>query len=260
MLDRTDHNHLAMLANSRERIGGNNPPGAINYAQETMTAIALFLKDHPVIQTDADARAAKLIKDRGDAAVKEMEDERDALVRPLNEQVATINGRYRPVRDPLKKVIDDVKARLTAFIRTEERKRQEIADAARKAREELERAAREAEEREREARENASLGELDVDVVGATVDADAAFAEFERADRQAARAERDAHVKIGGGFARSVSLRQRETLTITDIAEAIAAVGVTDKIRDAVLSAARDFRKAFGELPDGVAAEYEQSV
>ena len=107
MLDRTNHN---ALHEARFGIGGNNPPDMIALAQGTMTAVGRFLADHPVIQDEIEAKEAKLLKDRADDAVKDMEAERDGLVRPLNEKVAAINGRYRPVRDPLEKIIKELRA------------------------------------------------------------------------------------------------------------------------------------------------------
>ena len=52
------------LLNPREAIGSNNPPTPIDYAQDTTKALSDFLLDHPVIQTEAEARDAKLHLDR----------------------------------------------------------------------------------------------------------------------------------------------------------------------------------------------------
>ena len=105
MLDRTDHNRLAEATQRHFGIGGNGPPSLIDLAREAMTAVGAFLKDHPTIATEEDARAAKLMKDRADGTIKDMEDERGGLVRPLNTQVAEINGRYRAIRDPFTKTL-----------------------------------------------------------------------------------------------------------------------------------------------------------
>lgn len=252
MLDRTDHNRLG--------IGGNGCPSMIELAQGTVSALADFLKDHPVIQSEEEARAAKLLKDRADNAIKDMEDERDKLVRPLNTQVAEINARYRPVRDPLVRIIAELKARLNRFIDGEAKRRQAIAEAAQRVAAERATLARQAEEAEREAKDEASQGVCDVDVAGATITADAAFEAFEKAERAAERAQRETHVKIGGGFAKALSQRTHEVLTIADWQAAIEEMGLTDGIKEAILTAARSYRKTFGELPDGITSTQERSV
>jgi hypothetical protein len=53
-------------------------------------------------------------------------------------------------------------------------------------------------------------------------------------------------------------MRRTETLVLDDAAAAIAAIGVTDKIKDAILSSARDYRKLHGSLPAGVSAVTER--
>ena len=55
-------------------------------------------------------------------------------------------------------------------------------------------------------------------------------------------------------------MRTVEVLVIDDVAKAIKILGLTDKIRDAVLSSARDFRKNFDELPDGVRSTWERQL
>ena len=85
-------------------------------------------------------------------------------------------------------------------------------------------------------------------------------ADFQKADREAARADKATHVKIGGGWGNSVSLRTKETLVLVSYAKAITAIGPNDKIRDAILSAARDYRKEKGHLPEGVSAETTREI
>lgn len=251
----------------RAVIGGNNPPGPIEMAESIMQALSDWMKDHPVIETEEDARAAKPLIDRAKAAMDEVESERDGKVRPLNEKVAEINAEYKAIHntDPKKpgtfnKVFNELKARVADFLRREEQKRLAAAAEARRLQEEAERQAREAEEREREALHGASLGEIDVDVATVTKQADEAFSTFERQSRFADRAERDTKVKIGGGFAGAVSLRTAETLQVDDALKAIVVIGATDRIREAILTEARAYRKANGRLPDGVSATTERKL
>src|SRR5260370_339656 len=72
---------------SRAVIGGNNPPGPIEMAESIMQTLSDWMQDHPVIQTEEDARAAKPLIDRAKAAMDELESERDGKVRPYNEEV-----------------------------------------------------------------------------------------------------------------------------------------------------------------------------
>lgn len=247
--------------------GDNNPPGPIEMAESIMQTLSDWMKEHPVIQTEDDARAAKPLIDRAKAAMDELETERDSKVRPYNEEVAKINAEYKAVHntDPKKpgtfnKIFNELKLRVSDYLRKEEQKRLAAAAEARRIQEEAERQAREAEKREREALENASAGEIGVDVAAVTKEADAAFETFERQSRFADRAERDTKVKLGGGFDSAVSLRSAETLRLDDPLKALVVIGVTDKIRDAILSAARDYRKLNGKLPDGVSSTKERKL
>jgi hypothetical protein len=249
MLDRTDTAGL----------GHNNPPGPIDSAKETMDTLSRWLGQHPAIENDTAARAAKAEADRAKAALDDMERERDGLVRPLNTQVAEINGRYKPVRTALERLADELRKRLGAYARALEIERVRQAEAARQAAEEAERLAREAEAREREVFDDAEHGVV-VDLAEAATAADTAFAAFQKADRTAARAERDSHIRITGGTGKAMGLRDREILTVTDWQAAITELGLTDNIRDAILTAARAYRKAFHELPEGITASYERGL
>lgn len=245
----------------------NNPPGPIDHAKSVIDDINAWLADHPVIQTEDQAREAKPFLDRAKAALDEIEDERDGKVRPLNEQVAQINSTYKALHntDPKKpgaydRIVVELKARVGAFLAREEAKRRAIAEAAKKAQEEAERIAREAEAAEREALLNAAAGELDINVAAVTTAADQAFGDFERQSRFADRAERDAKVKIGGGFGRTAALRTVETLHLESYGRALKAIGPHPKIEEAILSAAREYRKERGALPDGVTATTERKL
>jgi hypothetical protein len=259
MLDRTDPNPRAV-------IGGNLPPGAIDLAKPILEELGRFLKDFPVVTNDTEAREAKAILDRIVLALKGVEDERKAKVAPLNAELTAINGEYHRWHNTGGKpgtwdtLLKELRIRLTAFAQAEERKRQAAAEAARAAAAEAERKAREAEAREREAAATAAMGVCDVDIAAATEQANEAFAAFQRADREAARADRDTKVRIGGGFGRVATLRDKEILAVTDWQAAIKEIGLTDRIKDAILTEARTFRKDMGELPSGVTAAYDRSL
>lgn len=248
-------------------VGHNQPPSLLDFARETMTDLSNWMKDRPVIASEEEAREAKLLLDRAGNCAKDIEAERDKLVRPLNTQIDEINFKYKAVHNKdakkpglLDKVVNELKSRLGGFIAQEEAKRLAKAEALRREAEEAERLAREAEAKEREAIANAHAGELGVDVTQVVVEADSRFAEFEKAEREAARAERESHVKICGGFNNSLSLRNKETLVLVSYGIAITAIGPHTKIEEAILSAAREYRKEHGQLPDGVTAIIERTI
>ena len=253
MLDRTDPNPRAV-------IGGNQPPGAIDFAKESTAALSDWMKNHPTVETEDDARAAKLLVDRAKSSLESMETERDGQVRPLNERVKAINDRYRQPRTLLEKVRNALVDRLTAYAKHLEQERLRAAEEARKAAEAAAQVALEAEQREQQAREEAEQGVCDINMGEVTAETDQAIAALGRASRDVQRAERDTHVRIGGGFGRVATLRTVETLVITDIHAAIEDVGVTPDIVEAVLKAARAYRKENGELPNGIARETERRI
>ena len=242
-----------------QEIGANNPPSAIKMARDQWKAINVFLTDHPAIVGEDDARQAKLFLDRGKAAIADLEAARKAKADPLYTAWNAVNDAFRPAKTALDKIVALVAERLTVFIKAEEARRLAEAAEARRLAEEAERIAREAEAREKEAMENASVGEI-VDVGAATEEADAAFDAFKRANRQAAIAEIDSHVKIGGGFTRAAGLRKKTTLVLDDATKAIAALGVTDDIRDGILKSARAYKALHKKLPDGVSETEERTL
>lgn len=241
-------------------IGHNNPPPPtpIERAQEAMQALSDFLNANPVIEGGEQLVLAKQLVERARGAMAEMETERDNRVRPLNTQVASINAEYKAPRNTLDKVLAEMKARLTAYAQAEEAKREREAELARIALAQKEHEAREAERLEAEAKANAAVGEVDTGVVQAIETADQKFSEYEHASRFAARAEKGVPVRIGGGAGKALSMRTEKTLVLDSYGKAIKAIGPNDKIRDAILSAARDFRKLRGVLPEGVSETSER--
>jgi hypothetical protein len=251
---------MAELAMDIAAVGHNGPPSPIDDAKTAINDLSRFLTNLPVIETDEQAMQGKLHVDRTRATLGTLEDARDAQVRPLNERVKEINNEFKAVSAPLTRVLDELRARLTAFAKAEEIKREAAAEAARQAAFEAERLAREAEEREREAKENATFGEV-ANVGAAIVEADQAFAEFEKRTREAERADRETNVRIAGGFSgRALSMRTTETLVLESYSKAIKAIGKNEKIETAILSAARDYRKLKGSLPDGVTSVTERKI
>ena len=252
---------------SLAEIGHNKPPSLFEFARETMGVLSDWMKERPAIASEDEAREAKLLLDRAKNCAADLEAERVKLVTPLNEKIDTINAEYKSVHNKdakkpglLDRVVSELKIRLAEFIKAEEDKRQAEAALLRQKVEEAEAIARAAEEAERQAIDNARAGELGVDVTQVVVEADSRFADFERASREAARADRATHVKIGGGFGNAASLRTKETLVVVSYGKAIAAIGKNEKIEAAILSAARDYRKLHGRLPEGIEANITRAL
>lgn len=248
-------------------IGHNNPPEPtpIERAADAQTALAKFLNDVPVIETGDHLVEAKRLFEHARGAMAELETERVALVDPLNKQVTSINGKYKSVHNidskkpgTFDKVLNELKARLTVYAAAEEARRAQEADAVRLVAEQAEATAREAERIEQQAKMDAAVGVVDTGVADAIANADQAFADFETASRFAARAERDSTFRIGDGHGKALGMRAEKTLVLESYSKAIKAIGPNPKIEAAILSAARDFRKLNGELPDGVTETSER--
>lgn len=263
-----DHN-----SNPRAVIGNNQPPEeieeapaaaelpalvSIEGARDCYKVVAAFLAETPVIERDGDAKKAANFFEQTRRTLGCMDDERKLLVNPLNDQVEEINDRYRQPRECIKGLKEEIARRLKVYTDAEEAKRAEEAEKARKLAEVAERRARQAEEIEREAKADADVGVVGINVAAAIANADQAFDSFKRAERTASRTEKQIPVRLNGGFGRAVSMRKSETLILDDAAAAIAAMGVTDAIRDAILSSARAYRKLNGSLPTGVTVETDR--
>lgn len=239
----------------------NRPPTLIELARETYRSLSAWLKEFPAITSHDEAKAAGKWIESVSAAVSELEAERKAKVDPLNQAVRAINDEYRAPRDHLTKLLDEAKRRLTAYAVAEEQRKAAEAEQLRQEAEQARQAAIEAEWAEEDAKAEVDLGICDVDVGAAIETADTAFGEFQKADRQALRAERAIPTRIASSFGgRALTMRNRETLILDDACAALKAIGVTEKISAAILSAARDYRKLNGALPDGVRSETERKL
>lgn len=247
--------------NPRVVLGSNNPPSSIDDSRSTYKLIAQFLKDNPIVESETTALSANETLAIGKSTLKALEIAEGAEADPLYSQWKAAKAKYKPAIDGMKKIVDEVAARLTEFMKAEQRRRQQEADEKRRIAEEAEHAAREAERLEAEARENASVGEVGVDVAGAIEQADTAFDTFKKTARDATLAEKNADVRFKSRFAaKATTLRTIKTLVLTDATKAIAAIGITEKIQEAILSSARDYRKTNNLLPDGVTETEDQTL
>jgi hypothetical protein len=247
--------------------GHNNPPDCIECGAEASVALSAWLAENPLIYSEEQAKQAKLLLDRAKGSAGEIEDARKRETKPLNEQLEEINGRYKAMHntDPKKpgildKNTNELKRRLTVYAQVEEDKRLAELEAKRRGADEAARIALAAKAQEEEALANSRAGELGVDLTQVVVATDKAVNAAQKAERAAAVAERDSNVKIGGGWGRAVGLRTKETLILESYGRAITAIGPHDKIRDAILSAAREYRSEKGQLPDGVRSETSREI
>lgn len=242
------------------RVGHNQPPSMVDYVREAVHGLSEWLSEHPVITTEEEAREGKVWIDRSALGIQDLEAERTNLVRPLNDQVKAVNTRYRGPRELLEKVADELKSRIDRYILGEEAKRRAVAAEAARIAQLAEDAARAAELKEQEAYIEADAGVLGLDIAAVTANADSAFAEHQKAQRQAALAEKETHVKVGGGFRRAASLRETEVIHIADAMKVLSAVGFTEGIKTELLKAARAYKRLKGEYPPGITTTVTRGI
>ncbi len=233
-------------------IGHNRPPSPIETALECAADLAAFVDANPVYDP---ARGVewKTHHDRAKTTLKVLDDARTALVKPLNDQVKAINAEHKAAEAKLTAVFDLVAGAIKRHLAEEEARKKAAALEAARLAAEADRIAREAARKAREEAENAALGDLDAAPAAAAIDADQAIRDAEARARIAQLAERDAaNVRQGGGFGRAVSLRTVKVLSIGSIVPAVRAMADDEDLREAILTAARRYRKKFGELPPGI--------
>ncbi len=238
---------------------GHNKPSPAELASEVMERLGVFLKDHPVIETHEEAVAAAKLAELSRKHLDDLEDERKERGRPLRDQLASINAEYEPVKTA-REVLEILSQRLTAFARAEEARRRAEADRLAREAEEAVRRVSEAIRARAEASDDASQGEVGVDLVSAVATEGTALRDAARIAREAARAERSIPVRLPTGFGRAKSLRSTEVLTVTDPVAAINEIGLTPDISEAILSGARAYRKLKNRLPAGIATATERSI
>lgn len=242
---------------------GHNQPDLTETAKEVVKDLSDWMAETPVVQNEEQARSAKLLVDRASLCIQDMEAERKSKTSPLQGQIEEINGHYRAPRELLRGVVDELKRRFDSFLLLEERKRVLAAQEAARIAAIAEQAAKVAEAKERETIEDAAGGVVGLDIAARTAEADQAFADYQKAEHKAALADRETHVKIGGGFRRSASLRNAEILDVisyTDACLALQHLGVTEDIKEAILKSARAYKRLNGKYPEGITVSIERKT
>lgn len=241
-------------------IGHNNPPEVLKLAPEVIADISGKMADIPVVESEDDARLIKMEIDRGVACMRDLEAERDGKVRPLNAVVDNINLAYHRPKRLLGDLLDEMRARLKLFMDAETLRREQAAAEARVKAKLAEDHAREMERIEREKLDNASKGEVGVNAAEVIAEADDAYDAYCAAERAAKLAEKETHVKIGGGFSRAIGMRKTEVLTIVDGMAALKEMGWTPGLVEELLKSAKAWRKVHGKLPNGITSKVEEHL
>lgn len=261
---------MAELHSARETIrgiGDNGPPGPtpLERAEDAQAALAKFLDETPVITEGPHLVEAKRLVEHVRGACAELEDERITLVDPLNTKVAEINRTYKAVHNTdkkkpgtLDKTLAELTARLTVYGQNEEKERAFRAEVARVFAANAAAEAAAAEAAAQQAKSDAVVGVIDTGVGEAIQAAARASADAQRAEREAARADAQTTFRIGNGAGKALGMHTVETLHLDSYSRALKAMGPSDGVKEAILTAARAYRKQHGCLPDGVSATQER--
>lgn len=240
-------------------IGHNRPPTAIEHAVSMFKSLDKFLNDNPVIQDQDAAIDAKLVFDRAQMTLTELEKEKEAESKPLHSAWQECLAKFRAPRENLERLFGILRQRMTDYAKAEKRRLE--AEAAERARIAAEAEAKmlAALKAETEAKEDAEVGVLDAKIGEAIQNTDAAYVAFRDADAAKTQVEKAAeHVGFKGGFGNAVNLKTVKVPVIKDAAKVFAAVGATDDVKAALMKSARAYKKLRGSWPDGI-EEVEES-
>jgi hypothetical protein len=241
-------------------IGHNNPPEVLELAEVVISDISMVMADIPVVEDEKAAREMKTGIDRAKLCIKDLDAELADKVRPLLAAEEGFRGQYRPKKAMLNNLLDEMLDRVQVFVKAEQRRREQAAALLVAQAHEARRKAEEAERIELEQLDNASKGEVGINVAEVIGDADEAYEAYCKAERQAEIAQKDTRVKVGGGFSRAIGMRKTETLTVQDATLAVSVMGLTPDIEEAILKSAKAWRKVHGKLPNGVFSTVEEHL
>jgi hypothetical protein len=248
------------MSNALASIGHNAPPGPVQSAKDALIELNAYLTENPVIQDQKQAKEAGGWIKRTRDSLQSLENERTEKVGPLNVQLKALNDLYRGVRDPLEKILLELKRRVTAYATAQEDKNRAEAERLRKEAEEAAERARHAATLADDAVASVDVGEC-IDAGAAIADADAAIKAAGIAERTAARAEREQTARIGsvmGG--KALSMRTQEVLSVTDAVAAIKCMGEWPELHDEIRKRARAYREDYGHLPEGITKTIERRM
>ncbi|MFG1429369.1 hypothetical protein [Roseixanthobacter glucoisosaccharinicivorans] len=242
-----------------EMMGHNNPPEPTPYElskaeiEELVEEAKGWLDGEPV-KDQAVADKIGLLKGLLRKARQTADGRRKEEVKPLDDAKAEIQARYNALIGDTKKdgkgiailAEEYCDKALEPFLKALAAEKEAKVKAAR---EEAEKAAAAAQEAIRAARE-ADFATQEA--------AEALLRDAKKAETAANRAEKDTARVAGAG--RSIGLRSSEVLHVTDAIAALRDVGLTDGVKAALLTAAREYRVEWGRLPAGVTATTERGL
>jgi len=238
--------------------GHNNPPEPTPFELskreiEDLAEEARNWLDGTAIASQEIADQIGKLKGLMSEAIKTADARRKVEVKPLDEAKAEIQARYNPLIADTKGVtgiavrtIAECEKALTPWLLKLERERQAAAEAARK----------EAEEKAAAA-QAAVRAALDLDFA-AKEEAEALLVEAKKTEKAAVKLESTkAHV---AGAGRAIGLRSVEVIEVQDAVAAVRDIGLTDGMRAAIITAAREYRAEWGKWPAGVSAITERRL
>lgn len=233
---------------------------AIAAANDQMPLLKAFIADNPVIQTAEEAQKAAAWIEGTRKTLAAMEDERKPKVDPLNAALGGINEAYRTVRQPLEAMLNVLRKRWNTWDAAERERREAEARRAQEAADEAARQAQVLIDQANDAIAAADVGACE-DVGTAVIDAQSAIATANKLDRIAGRAERATNVRVASTLGgKALASRRQRVIVIDDPCAAIKAIGLTDKIREAIQQSAKAFEEATGELPAGTHEDFTRSI
>jgi len=251
---------LAPAADRTVTATDNNPSPAIEAAKDAGRDLHAWLNDCIVIENFDQCEQGDGWIERCRIALAQLDDERKPIADPVYAQWKAINAPYSRATKDLERLFDELRRRVSKFKNAVEAARIAEANRLRREAEEKERLARKAEAREADAVAAVDVGVCE-DVGTAIVEADQAFSDFERANRQAATAERNVPVRVAsivGG--KAMSMRTKRKLTVSDPIAAFKALWPNERIEKAMELAAKDHEDFFDELPPGITETFERSM
>lgn len=246
-------------------VGGNFPPAdeRLKIAEATKVARQVQERTNNIAkvtsQDEADLLASCINELTG--ALKAVDADRDARVRPMNERVKAINAEYAPIKALLHDIDDRLRSMNRTWLIAKDKERKAEAERAKLEAEAAQRAALAAQEKAALEAERAADGDVtegDPDPVTASLEAQEATRQARIAEARLKKLE-TAKPRSGGGPAgRAIGLRTEEHLSIASMKDLVLAVremGMRESIINTVLAAARAYRRETGKLPKGITAE-----
>tara|TARA_R110000868_G_scaffold182850_1_gene423996 strand:+ start:786 stop:1448 length:663 start_codon:yes stop_codon:yes gene_type:complete len=218
---------------------------------------------HPAVSTEEDGREAARLIARARKCMQDAESERKALVQPHVDAQRETNSASKASLSGLVSMLSALTDRLWVFTKAAEDRKAEEAIAAGRRAHEAASASVAAANAYADAVDDQSQGEIGVDVLARQEAAAKAKADADRAYREAQRREREMAVRYSPGkdMGRAITARNHEVLCVDDMGAAMAVmIPYSEGLIEAVLTAARAYRKVHDRLPPGIGTRTERGI